>query len=214
MDSLAPPYIPATAPLIDGWTGPVEWLDTFRTSEGVWRVSAYGSGGMANGADSARIHLDVRRREVQHLICDRMGLPAWQRESGWCAAMVWWAGVTGRAMVAVFGAWALHDSGSCYDRFLAAPKVKRARVNYARAYTDTSARYGSWSIHLPAFGTDAAGGGIGGATGDAGKTAADTAALAHDCALLNIVDGVETLTLPPITPGGSPVIWSPPCLPK
>ena len=208
MTTAAQPFVSATEVPLLGWTGPVEWLDTFRTSGGVWRVSAYGSGGMANGADSARIHLDVRRREVQHLICDRMNLPAWQRESEWCAAMVWWAGVTGRAMVAVFGAWALHDSGSCYDRFLAAPKVKRARVNYARAYTDTSARYGSWSIHLPAFGTDAAGGGIGGATGDAGKAAADAAALAHDCALLNIVDGRLVLTLPPLVAGGGPIVWT------
>ncbi len=64
--------IPADAlpGLLTGWCGPVLWFDTFGRKSlnagggGEWIVSAYGSGGLANGASLDRIRLDPQREEV------------------------------------------------------------------------------------------------------------------------------------------------------
>lgn len=211
MTTAAQPFVSATEVPLLGWTGPVEWLDTFRNPESVWRVSAYGAGGMANGTDPARVRLDTRRREVQHLLCDRLALPEWVCGSEWCAALVWWAGVAGRPLSDVLGVWRLvteanPDTGATWIR--------------QRLYDPRNQGGGLWACELVqpwrawawenSCVYDHATGlwRRGPETGDAGKAAADAAALAHDCALLNIVDGRLVLTLPPLVAGGGPIVWT------
>lgn len=84
------PYLALEEEWLKGWTGPAEWLDTFRDPDGRWVVSAYGAGGMANGAPAERLRLDTRRPEVRHLLCDLGIAPEWARKSAvacWCAGM-------------------------------------------------------------------------------------------------------------------------------
>lgn len=83
------PYATPRPEWLDGWCGPVEWLDTFSEPVGRWVVSTYGAGGMANEAPIERIRLDLRRHECRDLLC-RHGCPAWARD---VPAAVWaWVG--------------------------------------------------------------------------------------------------------------------------
>ena len=88
------PYLPAKEEWLKGWTGPVEWLDTFRDPNGRWTLSAYGDGGMANGVSAERIRLDARRLEVRDLLV-RLGCPEWAREVP-AAVWAWGMGVAPR----------------------------------------------------------------------------------------------------------------------
>jgi len=90
------PIVPAREEWLKDWTGPVLWLDTFRTREGKWVASAYGPGGMANGAPAERIRLDLRRPEVRDRLV-RCGAPPIVRDS--VAAALTWV-LTGRDIMA------------------------------------------------------------------------------------------------------------------
>lgn len=94
-------YIPAREDWLKGWCGPVEWLDTFRVPEGRWVCSAYGAGGMANGAPAERIRLDPRRPEVRDMLARALGLPMFVRSGPYAIPCAWWCGATGRALTAV-----------------------------------------------------------------------------------------------------------------
>lgn len=59
--------IPADAipGLLVGWTGPVDMLGLRLALPDEWVTTAYGNGGMANGADPKRLRLNCLRPEVQ-----------------------------------------------------------------------------------------------------------------------------------------------------
>lgn len=216
MDSPKQPYIPATTAILGDWLGPVSarsyggghlFLDgvlspmisridgervvVSNINANVWSVSV------------DKIRLDARRREVQNLICDRINLPAWQGRSEWCAAMVWWAGMTGRPLWAVLSPWKSFHNPHCEVFYRTSLPVDMSGLRVADD-DGWMCRYGvgnNYMVH-------------GRETGADGKTAADAAALAHDCAIINESGERPALTLPPLTPGGPPVIWIPTCLPK
>lgn len=187
--------VPATAELLAGWTGPVWWLDTFRNPEGKWIVSAYGAGGMANGAALERIRLDTSRPEVIDRIARVYSLPDWQRASGWAPALTWFRAMSGRPVRQV-------DTSQWRRDFRESDRDSRGHGDAPSRWVDAR----GWRCCVrPPFGEDFRGP----ETGDAGKAAADLAALAHDCALIDVVDGREVLTLPPLVAGGEPLQWSP-----
>ena len=85
------PYVPAREEWLRWWTGPVEYLDKFHDPAGRRVVSAYGAGGMANGAPVDRIRLALRRPECRDLLV-RHGCPAWARDvpaAVWAAPGSW-----------------------------------------------------------------------------------------------------------------------------
>lgn len=198
----APRYIDATPALVEGWCGPVrsqmlngpEAWDRLYTRHPVTEDDVDG------------VVLDPMRPEVRDHLIRRLSLPAWLRDGAglepWqsagliaCAA----AGVTAKWM---FEAWRPFPAdGVCdgWDRWSAKPK--HVYTVYARCYGDDSARWGTWGVHLGPGRDQNFGGGVGGSTGEAGKLAADAAALAHGCALMQDAD---TMLLP--WPGG-PRVW-------
>ena len=86
---------------IEGWTGPAtsarepsarlgpfaSAYDDETIEDGSWLEHVGGAERELRSAES--LLLDPRRREVQHLLCDRLQLPDWMRSTRWCAALVW-----------------------------------------------------------------------------------------------------------------------------
>jgi len=184
-------YIPARPEWLEGWCGPVEWLDTFRDPNGKWTRRAYGAGGMANGAPADRVRLEPSRPEVRDLLCRRLSLPDSHRIGEWAIPLAWWAGRSERAVRCVLPVWA------CVEKHPMKPWTRTGRLT-SPDWIEVFAT--GW--HLVLADRYAA---RGPETGDAGKLAADTAALAHDCALLTS-DGA--ILLPPLVAGGRPILWS------
>lgn len=101
----------------------------------------------------------------------------------------------GQPLTFIFAPWFTHAAGGCDDREMERPIVRRQFVNYIRAY-HAGSQFGGWSHTLSKFKVHR----HGPETGDAGKLAADTAALRSGYALRN-ADGSLTLPeLPPVTP--------------
>jgi hypothetical protein len=94
-------HIPARPEWLEGWCGPVEWLDFLRSDYGTWVRSAYGAGGMANGAPTDRVRLDPSRPEVRDLLCRQLNLSGMHRDGPYAVPCAWWAGTTGRGVIAV-----------------------------------------------------------------------------------------------------------------
>lgn len=215
----APRYIPATGDLLTGWYGPVVLAAGVFVSTpasqavllgpdvsypGQWLLSRPEGWEVMNdttwclSAETADLLFDPMLPEVRDHLVRRLNLPAWMRDGMGleprqsagliaCAA----AGVTPALLLTEWHRWGRAEQA----RHVWAVDLQHRAVcwlNWSGA---------GWCFNPTWQGVLLEAVAIGPETGDAGKLAADTAALAHGVALM---DGPDTLVLP--WPGG-PRVW-------
>lgn len=211
MTPIPPPslYVPAPEEWLVDHVVPIRWR---AVGDGPWRFGVWGPVGASSetpawgivtsidGHDrSYEKALDPTRPEVRHLIADRLGLGPEYRSGPYAVPLAWWAGTTGRRLVDVLGVYVPSD-------MLVGGRPQLYTRRSASTLLSVLVAADGWSIsrngvHVWDRADCVA---RGPETGDAGKLAADAAALAHDFAL--VIDG--GLLLPPLAPGGAPILWS------
>lgn len=181
-------YIPATKELLTGWWGPVEvWIRAMggTTHNGAWVAESWNSHAVYA---SEKRRLDPMRAEVRDHLVRRLSLPAWLRDGAglepWQSAGLIACATAGAVPVGLLNGWA--TSNGAYHR----SDTNGLHVCQVRftPFPGSSAAYGWRLCYLDGWeqihGTE---------TSDAGKTCADTAALAHGYALMLDAD---TMALP------------------
>lgn len=177
----APRYIEATPALLGGWCGPVVQVD----GDGVDFLDARLSDDPATGC------LDPMRPEVRDHMIRALKLPGWMRDGDglepWQSAGLIACAAVGWKQPRMLMPWRDDCDGhkACRRWFQPEERVCGVYINHLAGWRATTPCV--WTEYGPEAGWEA-------------KPAADTAALAHGCALL---DG-DTLTLPW---SGGPRVW-------
>lgn len=189
----APRHIPATPALMEGWCGPVQDSD-WSSQPLAWVPTRVVREDACFG-----ISLDPARPEVRDHLIRRLNLPGWMRDG---AGLEAWqsAGLIACAAAGVvsgdwFSPW---NDSETWTHYRAMHGVGHLRVWVYKTPEDIAMTTHGWAIGKPLKKYPNL---RGHETGEAGKVAADAAALAHGRALMLDAD---TMVLPWL---GGPRVW-------